>query len=209
MEVTPEIKRDIDIISITTALVPRLIDNYFLGVPGMNTCILSTRVGLEVLRAFQVRARAVPVRVGIFNEPMVTRIGKEGRFPREGEVLKWNKEDGSWGLGIGETGRVEEGRFDGHMVLLAHGRVLVDLSIQQSNRPLRKIVLEPFAFTVGDGFLEGEQQTVVLNRCTLRYDYFPEAEGWQMTPDWREVDRRQPIVDAVIRNIKLELDDEG
>lgn len=205
------VERIVRILRALTDVVPFEVDKDFPATMGMSTCILSTRVGFEVLRHFGVPKRAIAVSVGVFNRPLVERIGSEGRFPRDEEMEKWFKQDGSWGLGIGRTGSVEAGRFDGHMALLVFpnqddesGGVLIDLALQQNSRPKKKITLEPMVGTVPKDFLKGETFITSMNDCVVRYDRL-DSDQWQLAPDWRDKERREFIVKRSIAKIELTL----
>jgi hypothetical protein len=214
------VERDVEIISAVVATVPEEMQRDFPPEYGVNTCILSSRVGLEVLRHFKVKVRAVPTKVQVFNESMVRRIGREQRHPvANWEARKWHRQDGSWALGIGDTGNTDPTRFDAHLVLLIHGGdygtmggVLADLALHQASRPQRDINLEPMVATVPPDFLGGGPLTVKVGTNVARYEHFPEADGWTMTPDWQDRQRRSRIVERSIATIERKLgrsDEEG
>jgi hypothetical protein len=176
-----------------------------------------------VLRHFGVRIRTIACRVGVFNEAMLLRVDREGRWPTDpGETERWSRQDGSWGVSIGTTGQMivkPDGmrRYDGHLVLLAHpqaardeesdhGGVLIDLTLHQASRPQKGIQLDPLIATVGKDFLYGGPYSTVVNGCGVRYDYMPESMDWVFTPDWRDTDRRVPIIRRSIERMEAALD---
>jgi hypothetical protein len=146
--------------------------------------------------------------------------GREQRHPvANWEARKWHRQDGSWALGIGDTGNTDPTRFDAHLVLLIHGGdygtmggVLADLALHQASRPQRDINLEPMVATVPPDFLGGGPLTVKVGTNVARYEHFPEADGWTMTPDWQDRQRRSRIVERSIATIERKLgrsDEEG
>jgi hypothetical protein len=209
------VERDVAVIAALHAHGP---DEIYRDFPGINTCILTARVALEILKHYKVRARVVPLKIAVFNEKMVERIGREGRPPKdEEESARWATEDGSWGLGIGHSGLVMENRYDGHLAVLVHydvddpeiGGLLMDLAIQQASRPQRGIVLEPLIATVPANFTAGEHFMASCNGCVVKYDYFPESTLWTEAPDWRDPDRRAPIIERLRKTIDLHLAEKG
>lgn len=211
------VERDIAVVVAVHTYVPDEVSREF---PGQSVCILTARVTLELLKHYKVPARAIPMKVAIFNERMVERISKEGRMPKDtSEGEQWAKQDGSWGLAIGYTGAVMDGHYDGHLGVLVHykvnsedediGGILLDLAIGQASRPSRGIVLEPLSSSVPAQFLSGEAFLASCNGCVLNYTYFPESHEWTRTPDWRDPDRRAPIIERAKKKIDVALASQG
>lgn len=137
-----------------------------------DSCIASTGLVIDVLKFFGFSAAALPVQVTIFNPPMAERWLREG-IPESPDVtLAWEKEDGSWALGLG-FGPKENGNasgYIGHLVALVEERIVIDLSLDQANRPARSIALSPMAFEVPEEFLSGEgQMEFTAGGCALFY----------------------------------------
>jgi hypothetical protein len=211
------VERDIAVIAALHTHVP---DEVYRDFPGINTCILTARIVLDLLKHYKVSARVVPVQLAIFNEKMVARIGREGRFPKDvAESEKWAGEDGSWGLATGYTGQMMGNSYDGHLVVLVHynvrdddediGGILLDLTIQQQSRPHRGIILEPLIATVPERFLSGEQFMASCNNVVVKYVYFPESMVWTQAADWRDSGRRDPIIARIRKKVDRELAAKG
>jgi hypothetical protein len=208
------IRRDVQILNNLLEIAPNEVERVF---PDTRVCILTARVGMETLRHFKIRRRAVPVIVTAFNKAATERIEREGHLPTSQEEIKrWSREDGSWIVGGGGTGAMnrETNSFDGHVVILAHhddeefDGVLLDLALGQMSRPHRDIHLEPLAATAPTGFLGGEAVVVAeMNGSIVRYRHMPEATEWTQAMDWRDPDRRAPIVARIIEKIEARLDD--
>lgn len=106
-----------------------------------NSCILSTRLGVEWLRAHRIRAQAMPVALVVFN-PAGWELVQAGIAADRAD--EWDAA-GAWSVAVGLG--VTEGSgpgWDGHLVVIADGRYLVDLSAGQVQRLQRDIKAEAF-----------------------------------------------------------------
>lgn len=175
----------------------------------VDSCIASTRVIFDLLKRYELKPRAVACHARVLNPQLVKRINETGRYPQTNEeIVRWSEEDGSWNVGIGGTGERREGRWDGHLVALAFGRVLIDASIDQANRPKHNIELPPIAATVPDGWLEGDQLVVEERGCLVLYKAQPGERRWLQTAGWkmhREI--RREIVNKVAVKVESWLKD--
>lgn len=169
-----------------------------------DSCIASTAIGIDVLGDLGIAASPLPVRTLIFNEAFANRIENGATFPKtQKEVIAWSKADGSYSIGIG-VGTGLPGKWPGHLVILAEGEHLIDLSIDQASRPKYSINLKPIAITVGEDFLVKKQPLVIkLHGCIIRIDHLhPQNNDFLKSPDWVFTARRQPIRDEIFRIIK-------
>lgn len=212
-----DIEREVLILTALREIVPNAVERDF---PGIQTCVLTARVGLEVLRHFGIKARPVPVWAYVFNEHMRRMVNEMGRYPADQrEMREWWKKHRAWTLGVGRTGQAADDRFDAHLVLMTHrwddsegdGGVLIDLALGQVSRPQRRIYLEPVVATVPDGFMDEEKLSPLLadsgNNNTVRYQFYPEKRGeWTHFPDWADQHRRDPIIRRSIEKIDAKLD---
>lgn len=154
-----------------------------------DSCIASTRVGIEVLKRFGITAEAIPVKVMVYNEPLWKRM-TAGSFDGT-----FNDEDWSVGIGMGyDPRRRPEDGFNGHLVIKTEG-LLVDLAIDQASRPEKGLPIEslvvPWPQTWGI-----RPFRFCLAGCY--YDYSPSENGaYQDAPDWKESDRWTSTVDSV------------
>lgn len=108
-----------------------------------TSCIISTRVAIEVLKAHRIRARAQAVAVECLNPTAVWDSAMGAKEPSPG----------SWIIGCEGTGQLdrEENSWDGHLVAIftdAKGEVLLDLSADQFARPAKDIHAEPLAIRI-------------------------------------------------------------
>jgi hypothetical protein len=167
-----------------------------------DSCVASTRVVIEVLDYFGIRAKPQPVRLRIFN-PEATRLVAAGV-----ELLPEHKDAGAWIVEVEGTGRMTAGadgrrRWDGHLVAVAINPagpdVAIDLSLDQASRPQRNIRLEPTSFVLPDGWRD-RPFGIEQNGCTIAYTAI-DSGNWR-AGDWTERNRWSPAAAEIIRNIR-------
>lgn len=220
MALGADIEREVAILEAARDIVPREVEKMYpneaLQAIGRGTCVYTTRVTIDVLRHFGIRSKPTPCAVGVFNEAMVNRVRAEGRFPKDmAEAKVWAKEDGSWGVAIGRTGDSSPNRLDAHLVVVTHRGegaegVMLDLSLPQNSRPMRKMMLEPIIATLPEGFYEDDKPLVCEagNGSMVRYQFAPEMRGrWTDGADWHDQARRHTTVQEAIRRIEQRLSD--
>jgi hypothetical protein len=94
---------------------------------GVDSCIASTRIATEWLRAHGVRARPLKVQVEVYTHAMARRIIGDG------QTLPGSDE---WSIGVGLPGDLlAPNKWAGHLVCVVEGRIVVDLSIDQVSAP--------------------------------------------------------------------------
>jgi hypothetical protein len=175
-----------------------------------DSCIASSRVVFDLLRHYEMRPLAMACHVRILNAALLKRIEKEGRHPKdEAEIRKWSRGDGSWNIGLGGTGQVRPNRWDGHLVVLAYGGVMIDVSIDQANRPRKNIALKPIVMTVDPSWGTGEADAPTMeNGCLLVYRAIPGDRDWVRTTGWSgHKDVRETICRHVIEKVERHLAD--
>lgn len=163
-----------------------------------ESCIASTKITQEVLRAIGVHSRPLVVSVNIFNQPMARRLAA-GQVPIPGNAGRWFEEDGSWSVGVAHDADPQPGAFSAHMTLIADNRFLVDSSLDQMSRPHRGINLAPvvirFAtseaaakFTQGGAAnregTENDEGTVII------YEAHPNDRSYRDSNDWKKWQER-------------------
>lgn len=208
-----QIQRDVAVIEGIRDVVPDEIQKEFRGIVA-NHCILATRIAFELLKHYDIRTRAVPVTVAVFNAAAERRIASLGRLPKDvAEMNEWAKEDGSWSVGVtGHATPTDANSWVGHLIALAMPNasegsdgVLVDLSAPQFSRPSRQIEIPPLTQTVPGSFLAGEPCVLRVNGCIARYVYTPELQPWTNAPDWLDPSRREFPIKRAIGKIDLKL----
>lgn len=173
-----------------------------------SRCILATAVGVAVLQEFGIQAQGVSVRVDLFNKAFVDwkEGGEPGGYPGAEAA-------GGYMLSAGYSpdelpantviNQYPAGRgWDGHLVMgltLAGEDLIVDLDLQQMNRPARGIqVPDAAVFAWKNGQATGR----LPGGHVIAYAASPGNTTWQTAPDWAMVDRRTDLVMAVTRMVR-------
>lgn len=162
-----------------------------------DSCIASTRIGMDVLRAHGAKPYPVAVKLDIFNH--AARQAMEEGWT-EAETLA----AGAKIIGVDGTGKLAQGTgWDGHLVLglvdAAGLEIVVDLSLDQFARPAAGIHVEATAFPVPEGWplawTQGDPPySVVYQKIRSR--------AYRSAPDW-EANRHvhAGIVKAILADI--------
>jgi hypothetical protein len=96
---------------------------------------------------------------------------------------------------IGYGQNPEDTGYDAHVVTVVERRFLLDLTLDQANRPQHSIELRPGYFLLPDGFLAGDEGApMVLNGTYIRYTAVPDDRGFLTTPDWTLIRPSEPII---------------
>lgn len=151
-----------------------------------DSCIASTRIGLDVLDYFGILAEPLAVCVTIFNPVMVERRNLGDQLPQnKTEMEEWVKKYGAWAVGVGYGGDQGPMKWPGHLVMLVEKTLMLDLSIDQANRPQHNIELHPFGTMVFPEFLSGQESLLAeVNGCMLRYLVQKDNRGYTASPNW-------------------------
>jgi hypothetical protein len=167
-----------------------------------DCCIAAAAILIDVLDYFRLTAKPLSVIATVFNPQMTERIEREGVPTREEAERDWFPR-GCWALAVG-TGDPEPGKWPGHLVATLGERVLLDLTLDQADRPRRGIALPmplvvpfPAAFLAGDGEISG-----IVNGCRVVYQARPDDRTFENSRDWVVKKRRSTVVGAAIRRLK-------
>lgn len=156
-----------------------------------DSCIASTRIGVEFLRAFGYSARPVPVKQTILNGPMKETIDRKLDEPLEGSYI----------LAIEGTDHMgEDGGWDGHLIFTIEDN-LVDLSLDQATRPHKGIFLEPLVGKLHDEWPK-EPVGFQLGEIFVGYQLL-EGQNFRKAGDWNRRQRWSPIVGKLIRDWRV------
>ena len=195
----------------------------------LDSCIASTRIGLDVLDYFGIVAAPMPLAVLIFNEEAIQLLeGGMGMDELAQHLRSIPKSEAGtpWSIGLGYGGDPEPGKWAGHLVAaVPHARTLVDLSIKQAertqkglifNEPMlwlcdddewwagRKLVSEPMMYADDDN----KRRLLAIFDTEDRQG---ELQKYKTTGNWN---RRPPSIyrqtaGKIIRAIKADLDSTG
>jgi hypothetical protein len=174
---------------------------------GEDCCVLSTRVAIEVLRQFRIRASALPVAVCVYNRAFLDRQATEGRLPRSlDEIERWHRECGAHSIGTANSRPASRGLWNGHLVAIVNGLHLMDPSVGQMSRPQYGIFLPPTLVTsVKKPFLQGREGVgidFVGCRLTYELDRSPTATKYQEALDWRRSNATLDLIEGVVTALK-------
>ncbi len=102
------------------------------------SCIAYSRVARDTLRKIGLKADVVPVRLRVATPPAAAHLvaGREDLAVLGGGTI----------VRVGGAGRVPDGRWDGHLVVQVEDHWLLDLTLQQVQRPSQGIRVGPSVF---------------------------------------------------------------
>jgi hypothetical protein len=169
-----------------------------------DCCIPATAILCDVLDYFKLPAKPLSVIACIYNPLMTERLEREGMPTREEAERDWFPQ-GCYSIGVG-LGEREPGKWPGHLVALLAGKVLVDLTLDQAERPEHNVILPvPIIAAVGADFLEpGNVARGLVNGCRVDYVARPEDRSFERSNDWKSKKRRDGVVAVCIRRLKKE-----
>jgi hypothetical protein len=161
----------------------------------INSCVASTRVVTRVLREFGYEADPLMVRVRLFNRAYVEAV-------KRGDSLEQAERAGAKCVCI-----EHEDGSPGHTVaIIKSNRTLIDIALDQANRPAKGIIVPEFVITqVCPEFLTGEYMLRFEHEdvgCLIEYTAFPDDHRWRVSPDWQKKSRTDPIVQQLVDAIK-------
>ena len=165
---------------------------------GANACIVGTRVAVEVLRHYELRAEPMAVQVQVYNPAYVESVER-------GKSLDAIADDPEcWSAQLGFTGQPQaDGELDMHVVALVEGRMLLDLTLDQCSAPEHNVVLTPGVFNeLSPDFASGGTMIYPVNGCNVVYTAHPKEKGYLTAPYWTERVHREPFVRATLRRIR-------
>ena len=155
-----------------------------------NRCLNATRVCIDVMRAFGLKARPVSVKALAMNGIFRDRLESLGRWPTEAEMDGWVAE-GGWALGIDTKGTdadAANNAWPGHLVAVVQQRWLVDASAIQMRRPDLGILLpdifvgevqKPFLVGRGSAGFESESGAILNYMARLDDESWKVMSGFQ------------------------------
>jgi hypothetical protein len=155
----------------------------------VESCVLSTRMAVDIARRYGVDAYPLSVEALVMNPIMARLDADHGPTPdrsgwaAQGAAMVW--------LGKGDEAP-QPGKWPGHLVAVIDRRWLLDLSADQAHRPQYDIHLtEPLVFPVTEGFLRGRQDAVLDVQDgeqgagqRLVYHTTPGNDTWRTSDAW-------------------------
>lgn len=178
-----------------------------------NACVAAGRVGTEVLAYFGVAAVPVPVATRVKN-PMMVQLEAEGAILTDENL----EELGGYYLGTDPDSKAKPiagPAWNCHLTLWTPGQnVLVDLTLEQYNRPKHGIVLTSMGAVVTDEnagpFLAGTDWAVIRHSSgvEINYKHRPDQTGYRTTSDWKRTKYKKEI-GTLIRVVRASMDREA
>lgn len=152
-----------------------------------DSCIATARATLDVLRKVGVDAYVLPVQAVAFNRPVWEWAVAHGRFPLVGS--EDYPEDGyGIGVGVGPENTEDGVGWNGHLVVIAERRWLLDFSIDQMSRPQFGLTIsEPVIIEVGEKFLRSRGDVAAVTwtgESVIQYATAPEKQDYKNSPNW-------------------------
>ncbi len=138
-----------------------------------DCCIAATTALIDVLDYFRLTARPLSVIATVFKPVMSERNEREGMPTIEETEGDWFP-NRFYSLPVG-FGEQQPGKWPGHLVASLEDRVLIDLTLDQANRPEHGIVLPmPIIAPRSAGFLAAVDHVVgTVNHCLAVYEAQP------------------------------------
>lgn len=178
------------------ALVPTLLTRgreIILETCEVTSCIVATRVAIEVLKIHGIRARGQAMRVEAMNAAAIWDVKMGVPVPSPESYIVATEGTGAFDPG--------DNSWDGHLVAIftdAKGEVLLDLSADQFARPGKGIHAEPLALRLNGGFPVGY---VWENGSCLAYDPV-KSRGYRQSSNWADREKWGPIYDRIMEEIR-------
>lgn len=203
-----------------------------------DSCIPSTRIGIDVLAYFGIHAEPLPLFVLVINQDGVEMLNEGDKTLDDvgREALKRQASDpgGPWTIGLGAPLEARSGagaapgKWAGHLVIaVPERRTLIDLSVDQINRPLKGIMFkDPLVIELDESSDpwwtgevghypvlitddEGHQIGMVLDRANC-----PDPDGYKATKNWHRQSAAgtlpfSAITGRIIRNMKHQLEEDS
>ncbi len=164
--------------------VPRIIARFVEVAPAIlrahfrkDSCLNASRVTIEALAAFGIRATAMSVDILCFNKAFDAQTKRLGRIPHVG---KDTLDEGAWAMGIDRNDASTDAANNawcGHLVVIAQD-FLIDASARQFDRPEKNIRIPDIIIApVSRRFMKGKGNVaLVTDDDSAEIIFFPFPE---------------------------------
>lgn len=169
-----------------------------------NSCVLSTRIGIEVLARYGIQARPQPVIVVAANEEGA-RLALQN-VP----VADWPPTAHSVGVMGSGTSNPDANRWDGHLVIVLRNpsrlRTLIDITSDQFSRPERGIQIGGPVFMDITGLWSPQDPLSTAagadGNALITYWVNMQGGNWRETRDWtRSDDEIAEFADEICKDL--------
>jgi len=164
-----------------------------------DSCIASTRVAIDVLNHFHISAKPIATALTVFNPTYARNIHNAGYIPTSPDEIKEWFEQGARSVEINSQDLA-------HVVAIIKNAYLLDLSLDQANRPHKKIHVSPHCSPIPKAFVCGETAEYSVGGCIICYHALPENKNFIHSRDWLYSDRTRRAIHSIISQIQKRLD---
>lgn len=155
----------------------------------VDSRLLASRVVIEVLGAFGVQARPMPVWATVLTAAYTRLLAQEGRAPvGQAAVARWRAAR-ALRIEIGHPNDADtgDGAWPGHLVALIGERIAFDLALGQANVPTSGLSLTSAFVAVPPEWIAGTQQVEgELGDAVVRYTARPDVTSYTDHPHWTQ-----------------------
>jgi len=171
-----------------------------------SSCIATTRVVVDLFEHFGFGAAPLHVDTSVWNPAWVSalRCGDQPSYSLSKEATdRWMDERGAWNIGTNEAAMDEPVR---HLVAYIPAlSCVIDASIDQFNRPARKINLPKCVrFSIEPESLNRNYEwRIQRNGCWIHYSRVLDDRGaWRLSSDWTGNAGIAAVQGALIRRVE-------
>lgn len=162
-----------------------------------DSCIGSTRIGIDVLTYFGIKAIPVPVRIFVLNAEanrILEETGSYEELAKAVAVPTKDDEGGPWTMGIGAPDTIprpdgeDPNKWAGHLVIgLPEQSVIVDLSMDQASRPHKGLDLKCMWYDIDSRWwdLPDSEQRLSLPGGGVAGVQHLDDESYRKSPNWK------------------------
>lgn len=176
----------------------------------VNRCLNATRICVEVMRAFNVRAAAISVGMMAYNREYFAKLTKHGDLPDRALLDTWIAE-GAWGLAIDTTPERtdrERNAWGGHLVAIVQDAWLVDGASMQFNRPEKGISFpEVFVARATADFLKGRKAACFKSKegALLTYRARLDDQSWEALDGYQLSGHNVDVIVEIVNRMAARL----
>lgn len=164
-----------------------------------DSCVLASRVAIDVLSHYGYAASPHPVAIMASNDVrwQAMQSGRDG---------PWVDKAGGYSVGVGRLPTSNETR---HLVVVVPAQLkMIDLSLDQFSRPEKGIPLQPTWFDIHPEWSSGSSASMALKSAHGVHLYYEHGQwsAFASSVDWLNPKRAQPFVRATLAAIEARID---
>lgn len=160
----------------------------------LDSCIATTRIGIDVLDYFGIKATALPISAVVFNKEALDLLTSGTSMEDLKAIMAAipiDEPGGPWSIGVGAGGPLKHNDWAGHLIAtIPEASTIIDLSIDQASRPHKNFTLVPYhAVLDEDDWWSGKEPMATFSNadgCYLLLDRrVPDPVGYLSSPNWK------------------------